>query len=89
MPYYSRSLLYLVSRAFEETALTPLAGMQLHRNQLVKSPRLAIDYASGGATKSESHGSFDNDAATLSTIMKRILGKKLDDAPRPDELVGY
>jgi hypothetical protein len=89
VPYYSRSLLYLVSRAFEETALTPLAGMQLHRNQLVKSPRLAIDYASGGATKSEGHGGFDNDAATLSTIMKRILGRKLDDAPRPDELVGY
>jgi len=89
VPYYSKSLLYLVSRAFEEKAQTALAGMQLYRNALTKSPRLVIDYANSGASKSTTHGGFDNDAATLTTIMKRILGEAPKEPPRSDELIGY
>jgi hypothetical protein len=90
VPSYSRSLLYLVSRAYEEQPNTPLAGMQLYAKGLPASPKLAIAYsAPRGLTTSESHGGFDNDVATLTTIMSCILGKKVPLPPTADELTGY
>lgn len=90
-PRYSHSLLYLVSRAFEEKQRTPIAGMEIYQSQLVKSQKLKIEKSVSAATTSHSHGGFDNDAATLATIIERITGSKLKDglAPRQDELQGY
>jgi hypothetical protein len=90
-PYYSHSLLYLVSRAYEETARTPLAGMQIFAGKLPSGPKIEIAYSSkGGAlTGSTSHGGFDEDAATLTTIMSRILGSPAPLPPTADELQGY
>lgn len=92
-PAYSHSLLYLVSRAYEDVAQTPLAGMQFYVDQLKQGgqlpARLDIAYAKSAATASTSHGGFDNDAATLTTIMSRILGKPAPKPPRADELQGY
>ena len=51
--------------------------------------KLQIDYAVSTTTKSRSHGGFDNDVATLSTIMSRILGGTVEHPPTPDELTGY
>ena len=89
VPYYSRSLLYLVSRSYEDVANTPLAGMQRYSSDLAGNGKLEIDYATSERTTSETHGGFDNDAATLTTIMSRILGKKPEQPPRADELIGY
>ncbi len=90
LPSYSRSLLYLVSRAYEEKPETPIAGMQLFAKGIPAAARLSIDYAaSGGKTASTTHGGFDNDAPTLTTIMSRILGKKVPAPPTIDELTGY
>lgn len=86
---YSHSLLYLVSRAYEEQAGMPIAGMQTFADQLPKSSRLLIDYAESAATQSTSHGGFDNDVATLTTIMSRILGQPVGRPPVKDELTGY
>lgn len=89
---YSHSLLYLVSRAYEEQPKTPLAGMQAYVGKMPGTgARLQIDYAKKGdaTTGSTSHGGFDNDAATMSTIMSRILGKKVRLPPTPPELTGY
>ncbi|RYE87165.1 MAG: hypothetical protein EOP19_04970 [Hyphomicrobiales bacterium] len=91
---YSRSLLYLVSRAYEEKADTPLAGMQRFRDELRPSDKIRIDYSSSAndklnLTRSTSHGGFDNDVATLTTIMTRILGKAPKKPPTSDELTGY
>jgi hypothetical protein len=88
---YSRSLLYLVSRAYEDVANTPLAGMQLYRPGMPTHSKLeiALSGAQGGATASTSHGGFDNDAMTLTTIMSRILGGKVPKPPMPEELTGY
>ncbi|MDB5656216.1 MAG: hypothetical protein JWQ94_3829 [Tardiphaga sp.] len=97
-PYYSHSLLYLVSRAFEDRLAgagansddMPLAGMEKFVKGMPTGPKLQIDYATpGGTTTSTSHGGFDNDVATLSSIMSRILGKKVEYPPQKDELVGY
>jgi hypothetical protein len=91
VPSYSRSLLYLVSRAYEDQPNTPIAGMQLYAKGLPAShPKMSITYSTaGGQSTSLTHGGFDNDAATLTTIMSRILGKKVPLPPMADELTGY
>jgi hypothetical protein len=98
LPSYSHSLLYLVSRAFEDRPPSgpkpleqvPLAGMQIFFDQMPKSQKLVVDYAGkDGKTRSTSHGGFDNDVATLTTIMSRVLGKDAPLPPTENELTGY
>jgi len=88
VPSYSHSLLYLVSRAYEDAPGTAIAGMQKYAPS--PGPKLEIAYSkSGGITTSKTHGGFDNDVATLTSIMTRILGKKPEKPPKADELTGY
>ncbi|XOC78093.1 C1 family peptidase [Microvirga sp. M2] len=91
LPSYGHSLLYLVSRAYEQAPNTPLAGMQIYARGLGSHAKLDIAYSTGngGKTASRSHGGFDNDAATLGTIMSRVLGKAAPYPPKADELTGY
>ena len=89
LPGYGRSLLYLVSRAYEEKADTPIAGMERHAKGLPSSGKLLVNYAQSKETSSVSHGGFDNDAVTLTTIMSRILGGKVGAPPTGDEVTGY
>jgi hypothetical protein len=91
LPSYSHSLLYLVSRAYEDAPKTPLAGMQFYAGGLSSGSKIDIAYAAtdSSITASRSHGGFDNDAATLATVMSRILGKPVLHPPTPDELTGY
>lgn len=91
LPSYSRSLLYLVSRAYEEAPNTPLAGMQIFAKDMPSHPRLVIAYAgsAGGETTSKTHGGFDNDPATLTTIMSRVVGVPVALPPTAEELTGY
>jgi len=95
---YGKSLLYLVSNAFEGERGVPLLGMQYFLDQdaglsslfsgktsgghpaLVvagKHPNKPIDELSDNEkfslSESESHGGFDNDPATLNSIIRRIL----------------
>lgn len=89
VPQYSHSLLYLVSRAFEAEPNTPLAGMELYKDEMQKMTKLVTNYFPNGNGGSKTHGGFDNDVETLSSIMKRILGKPAERPPRSDELTGY
>ncbi|WP_139108233.1 MULTISPECIES: C1 family peptidase [unclassified Ensifer] len=89
LPGYGRSLLYLVSRAYEDAANTPLAGMEIFSGNLSPSAALAIDRSISKATASTTHGGFDNDPVTMSTIMERILGHKPPKPPTAEEMVGY
>jgi len=78
---YNKSLLYLVSNAFEETRGELLLGMEAackEKSTSVDIPRVTIHYSQGdvsGAqiTTSESHGGFDNDRVTMNHILRRIL----------------
>jgi hypothetical protein len=90
LPSYSRSLLYLVSRAYEEVPETPLAGMERDVRGMPSGQRIAIAHAGrdAGLTASMSHGGFDSDPVTLGTIMSRIAGRQLT-PPTEDELSGY
>lgn len=88
---YRKSLLYLVSRAFERDDNKPLLGMARYSKGLKAHDNLNFRYSDGknGITTSCSHGGFDNDANTMNAIMHRILGKK---PPQPfvkKEMKGY
>ncbi|MCB9834301.1 MAG: peptidase C1 [Planctomycetes bacterium] len=80
---YRKSLLYLVSRAFEEVTPEAILGMQLYSKDLeaLKPEQIAFHYSDGRTgggrkTSSTSHGGFDNDPATMNSILARVLGKK-------------
>jgi len=77
---YNKSLLYLVSRAFEEQTPAPILGMEKYCETVSrrKLPRLTVRYSKGdvpGArvTASPSHGGFDNDPLTMNHILRRVL----------------
>lgn len=86
---YGKSLLYLVSNAFEGSRGVPLLGMQkfLEEDQkllnLLNSavdglPGIVISGAGdkpGAMSKSDTHGGFDNDPNTMNSVLVRILGE--------------
>ena len=88
---YGKSLLYLVSNAFEDKRAMPIVGMEKfieEDQQLTKFfgetsaavPRLVIAGAGGAAgsvSRSDSHGGFDNDPDTLNSVLLRIVGGEL------------
>jgi len=77
---YRKSLLYLVSNAFERIKERPLLGMENFKNNMKKTGKQPQVYysngVSGNKTRSTSHGGFDNDLSTMNNILKTILGKK-------------
>ena len=89
---YGKSLLYLVSNAFEPQRGTPLLGMERSIRQVSNAPPpdarvsalLAQSLVVAGApaanglgpSRSESHGGFDNDPDTLNSVLRRILGEE-------------
>ncbi len=79
---YRKSLLYLVSRAFEEDPRpVKILGMEKHNKGLATGlSKLQFLYSQGkinGArhTASDTHGGFDNDLLTMNHVLKNILGK--------------
>ncbi|CAN5275626.1 C1 family peptidase [soil metagenome] len=84
---YRKSLLYLVSNAFEDRKHEPLLGMEVFSSQETLPKNHVVYYAGSDAGRSHTdgkgHTDFDNDATTLNDILTNILatsGEKL----RPD-----
>jgi len=80
---YGRSLLWLVSNAFEDQRGTPLLGMKScfkHEPALRRQFEEVIESAppntAGAPCTSQTHGGFDNDAPAMNAVLTRILGKK-------------
>ena len=77
---YRKSLLYLVSNAFEEKDRMPILGMRLFSKRFEEtSSALEFIYSNGDAgsqspTSSTSHGGFDNDPNTMNSVLFNILG---------------
>ncbi|MEP6887982.1 MAG: C1 family peptidase [Nitrospirales bacterium] len=85
---YGKSLLYLVSNAFEDTRGVPLLGMKKFLNDDKKLlallgrdidglPGIVVSGEGdtpGAAAKSDTHGGFDNDPNTMNSVLVRILG---------------
>jgi len=88
-PLYNKSILYLVSEAFEAKAKTPILGMEKFAAKSaslkekvgagVPAGRPTVVRSVGGPSvklesSAETHGDFDNDAATLNSALRIILG---------------
>lgn len=77
---YGKSLLYLVSRAFEDDSNAKLLGMEKYNGELaLEGLPASFVYArktDTGRSRSDSHGGFDNDVATMNDVLKRVLGGK-------------
>ena len=73
---YRKSLLYLVSNAFEEEKRAPILGMQRYSRE-IEDPNLEIFYAGRNEKRCQSttHGGFDNDPATMNDILVQVLGR--------------
>ena len=80
---YRKSLLYFVSRSFEEHTPESILGMQRYSKKLDSAglDNLEFIYSHGDSDKeprslSKSHGGFDNDIATMNDILTRVLAGK-------------
>lgn len=95
---YRKSLLYLVSRAFEEEPPEKILGMEEYSDNLKYSAtirdlgtKLVFQYSDGQSpdyTTSTTHGGFDNDPATMNAMLKTILGR-VPDHPFTKESLSY
>lgn len=91
---YRKSLLYFVSRSFEDDTPESILGMQRYSKKLHNAGRdnLAFIYSHGDREKeprtlSNSHGGFDNDIATMNDILVRVLdGKPVKRLFKPSDL---
>ncbi|MFC5302790.1 C1 family peptidase [Azospira restricta] len=96
---YRKSLLYLVSRAFEEKGrVVPLLGMAKHAaavdarlaaNHPGKTLQRFVTGTHPQQTRADSHGGFDNDPFTMNHMLQLVLGGP---PPRPfaaADLDGY
>lgn len=77
---YRKSLLYLVSNAFERTLPRkgrPILGMAKFEDRNARGGNPEIIHSGVGSpvrSNSKSHGGFDNDLATMNDILRHILG---------------
>ena len=76
-----KSLLYFVSRSFEEELPAKILGMEkvLKKELKPKPANLKLIVSKGGTkansrSASKTHGGFDNDHQTMNTILADILG---------------
>ena len=82
---YRKSLLYLVSRSFQDKdRVVPILGMQKYAdevNEVVKKAGIAGRYSvydpetNPARTGAQQHGGFDNDEATMNSMLEFVLGK--------------
>lgn len=79
---YRKSLLYLVSNAYEGGKKVPLLGMEKFQDEIdVTELGTGFEFVisqgqEGSRTASTSHGGFDNDIYTLNNILSRVTGSE-------------
>ena len=97
---YRKSLLYLVSRSYERKGkAVPILGMEKYfSNGCLEGIEDYVDWytpetppAAGGEKKtaSTSHGGFDNDLATMNSMLAVVLGAAPSEGFTEADLTGY
>lgn len=72
---YRRSILYLVSEAFEGGASTPLVGMEKYAGRALGGvPNVRVHVSPGPVSAATTHGAFDEDEGTLGAVVEFIRG---------------
>jgi hypothetical protein len=89
-PIYRKSLLYLVSNAFERQGRAPILGMEKYHDEATLDDVSVVLSRRGGSPRSmaKTHGGFDNDPDTMNDMLKRILGRK-PQVPFTKEILDY
>ena len=85
-------MLYLITRALERHKDIPVLGLERDHGKLKRAPGLDLIISKGAKkarTSSTTHGGFDNDANTMNSVMKRILGAAPPLPFKSDELTGF
>lgn len=75
---YSKSLLHLVSKAFEDAPDTPILGMEIYSRGIAAHSRQTVVYTAGDGRKrtdAVSHGGYGSDLTTLNDILKVVCGE--------------
>ena len=70
---FRKSLLYLVSNAFERGEGRKILGMEDFWEES-RGALIDAQFGPSAVTASRSHGGFDNDQATMESVMRRIRG---------------
>lgn len=93
---YRKSLLYLVSRAYQRKTgdPVPLMGMAKHEsalNDILSGLPFQAHHApdQSDTTDSTSHGGFDNDPATMNAMLSIVLGRPPGRPFNKSDLEGY
>jgi hypothetical protein len=92
---YRKSLLYLVSRSYQQKdRVVPLLGMAKYLGELsigdVKDCIKTYTTAERPEmTASATHGGFDNDLATMNSLLRLVLGREPARPFKPEDLQGY
>jgi hypothetical protein len=73
---YNRSLLYMVSESFEGGTRTPIIGMEKYFKELPKLPNTRVFASQSIDSNSTTHGGFDNDEATVKSVIRQIKRTK-------------
>ncbi|MFC0198639.1 caspase family protein, partial [Microbacterium arthrosphaerae] len=95
---YRKSLLYLVSRAFEAERDAQILGLEEHLRRSGRTmaylgdrgERLVLGPIARGrrsSTQATSHGAFDNDEETMMSLARRVVG--VPDSNEPDRLTVF
>lgn len=73
---YGKSTLWLVSRAFEQTPGTELAGIRDHLIDKKIKAHVVTASPRSSECRATRHGGFDNDPYTMNHILRRITGQR-------------
>ncbi|WP_426323847.1 caspase family protein [Microbacterium sp. E-13] len=95
---YRKSLLYLVSRAFEAEKDAGILGLEEHLRRSGRTmaylgdagERLVLGPVTRGrrsSTQATSHGDFDNDVETMMSLARRVVG--VPDSDEPDRVAAF
>ena len=72
--------MYLVSGSFEKGEVTPILGMEKYFNEMIVPQNLQavrVWTAPGKESRSSTHGGFDDDEATMKSVIGLIRGEGL------------
>jgi pimeloyl-ACP methyl ester carboxylesterase len=72
---YSKSLLYLVSGAFEEKRDMRIIGMEKYYAQTAKLPNMQAWASGGSESAATEHGAFDSDERTVTSVIAAIKAR--------------
>lgn len=88
---YRKSLLYLVSNAYDnKAARIPILGMEVFQPaRQPKNSTLVVASSASAQSSSRSHGGFDNDLSSMNNLLQTVLGSEVRRLFKDEEMQGY